>query len=89
MSSVDVDGFLFPLVVLEEAGISDGIYVDMTRRTSGRFEEGVVPFVVNLVGSEEEFGFVDRFVNGEGSVGPIDDWIGGPQPGESEDDVVL
>ena len=89
MGSVDVGGFFFPLVVLEEARISDGIYVNMARRASGGFKEGVMLFIVNFVGGEEEFGFVDGFVDGESPVGPIDDWVGSPQPGESKDDVVL
>ena len=65
------------MVVLEEAGISDGIYVDVARRASGRFKEGVVPLVVDFVGGKEELGFIDRVVNGEGSGSPIDDWVGG------------
>jgi len=72
MSSVDVGGLFLPLVVLEEARICDGIYINMARRASGGFEEGVVSFVVNFVRGEEEFGFV----NGESPVGPIDDWVG-------------
>jgi len=86
---VDVGGFFFPLVVFKEAGISDGIHVNMARRASGGFKEGVMLFIVNFVGGEEEFGFVDGFVDGESPVGPIDDWVGSPQPGESKDDVVL
>ena len=86
---VDVGGFLFPLVVLEEARISDGIYIDVARRASGGFKEGVVSFVVDFMGGEEEFGFVNRFVDGESPVGPIDDWVGSSQPGKSKDNVVL
>jgi len=88
-SSVDVGGFFLPLVVLEEARICDGIYVNVARRASGGFEEGVVSFVVDFVRGEEEFGFIDRFVDGESPGGPIDDWVGSPQPGESQDYVVF
>ena len=75
-SSVDVGGLFLPLVVLEEARVCDGVYVNVARRASGGFEEGVVSFVVNFMRGEEEFGFVDGFVDGEGSGGPIDDWVG-------------
>jgi len=82
-SSVDMGRFFLPLVVLEEMRISDGIHVDVVRRASGGFKEGVVPLVVDFVGGEEELGFIDRFVDGEGSGSPIDDWVGGSQPGKS------
>ena len=87
--SVDVGGFFFPLVVLEEARICDGVYINVARGASGGFKEGVVSFIVDFMGGEEEFGFVDGFVDGESPVGPIDDWVGSPQPGESKDDVVF
>jgi len=88
-SSVNVGGLFLPLVVLKEAGIFDGVYVDVARRASGGFEEGVVSFIVGFVRGEEEFGFINGFVDGEGLGGPIDDWVGGPQPGESQDYVVF
>jgi len=76
-SSVDVGGLFFPLVVLEEVRICDGICVYVARGASGGFEEGVVSFVVDFVGGKEEFGFVDGFVEGEGSGGPVDGGVGG------------
>ena len=76
-SSVDVCGFLFPLVVFEETGVGDGVHVYVTRGASGRFKEGVVSFVVDFMGGEEEFGFVDRFVDGESSGRPVDGGVGG------------
>jgi len=76
-SSVDIGRFFLPLVVLEEARIGDGIYINVARRTSGGFEEGVVPLVVNFMGGEEKLGFIDRFIDGESLGSPIDDWVGG------------
>jgi len=73
---VDVSGFFFPLVIFKETRISNGIYVNMARGASGGFEEGVVSFVIGFVGGEEEFRFVDRFIDGEGSGSPIDDRVG-------------
>ena len=55
MSSVDVGGLFLPLVVLEEARICDGIYVNVAGGVSGGFVEGVVLFVVDFVRGEEEF----------------------------------
>ena len=75
--SVDIRGFFLPFVIFEEVGIGDGVYVHVTRRASGGFKEGVVSFVVDLMGGEEEFGFVDRFVEGESSRGPVDGGVGG------------
>jgi len=48
------------------------------RRACGGSEEGVVSFVVDFVRDEEELGFVNGFVNREGSGSPIDDWVGSP-----------
>ena len=76
-SSINVCGFFFPLVILEEARICDGIHIYMARGTSGGFKEGVVSFVVDFVGSKEEFGFIDGFVEGEGLGGPVDGGISG------------
>jgi len=76
-SSIDVGGFFFPLVVLEEARIGDGIHVNVARGTSGGFEEGVVSFVIDFVGGKEEFRFIDRFIDGEGTGSPVDDRVGG------------
>jgi len=53
--SVDVGGLFLPLVVFEEMGVCDGIYIYMTRGVSGRFEEGVVLLIISFVGGEEEF----------------------------------
>ena len=64
------------MVVLEEVRIGDGIHINMVRGTSGGFEEGVVSFVVDFMRGEEEFRFIDGFVDGEGSGSPIDDWVG-------------
>jgi len=75
--SVNVSGFFLPLVVLEEARVHDGIYIYVVRGTSGGFEKGVVSFVVDFVGGKEEFGFVDGFVEGEGSGCPVDGGVGG------------
>ena len=49
----------------------------MVRGTSGGFKESVVSFVVDFVGGEEEFGFIDRLVKGESSRGPVDGGVGG------------
>ena len=76
-SSINVSGFFFPLVKFEEARIHDGIHIYVTRGASGGFKEGVVSFVVDFMGSEEEFGFIDGFVEGEGSGGPVDGGISG------------
>jgi len=77
VGSVDVSRLFLPLVEFEEARVSDGIYVYVARGTSGGFEEGVVSFVIDFVGSEEEFGFVDGLVEGEGSGGPVDGGVSG------------
>jgi len=74
-SPVDIGGFFLPLVKFEEAGVSDCVYIDMVRRVCRGSEEGVVSFVVDFMRGEEEFGFIDEFVDGEGSVSPVDDWV--------------
>jgi len=76
MNSVDVGRLFLPLVVFEEARISDGIHVNVARGACGGSEEGVVLLVVNFMRGEEKFGFIDGFVYGEGSGSPVDDWIG-------------
>jgi len=76
-SSVDVGRLLFPLIVLEEVRVGDGVYIDMVRGTSGGSEEGVMPFIIGFVRGKEEFGFVDGFIDGESSGGPVDNWVGG------------
>jgi len=76
-SSINVRGFFLPLVVLKEARICDGVHVYVARGASGGFKERVVSFVVDLVGGEEEFGFVNRFVEGEGSGGPVNGGVSG------------
>jgi len=76
-SPVDVSEFLLPLVVFEEARVSDGIHIYVARGASGGFKEGVVSFIVDFMGGEEEFGFVDGFVKGECSGGPVDGGVGG------------
>jgi len=76
-SSVYVRGLFLPLVVLKEVRICDGVHVYVARGASGGFKERVVSFVVDLVGGEEKFGFVDRFVEGEGSGGPVNGGVSG------------
>jgi len=76
-SSINVRGFFLPLVVLKEARICDGVHVYMTRGTSGSSKESVVSLVVDLVGGEEKFGFVDGFIEGESSSGPVNGGISG------------
>jgi len=75
-SSVDVGRLLFPLIVLEEARVGDGVHVDVARGTSGG-SEGVVPFIIGFMRGEEELRFVNRFVDGESSGSPVDNWVGG------------
>jgi len=75
--SVYIRGFFLPFVVFKEARIGDGVYVYVTRRASGRFEERVVSSVIDFVGGKEEFRFVDGFVDGEGSGGPVNGGVGG------------
>jgi len=53
-SSVDVGRLFLPLIVFEEARVSDGIYIDMARGTSGGLEEGVMPFIIGFMRGEEE-----------------------------------
>ena len=77
-SSVDVGRLFLPLVKFEEAGVSDCVHVDMARGACRGSEEGVVSFVVDFMRGKKEFGFIDGFVDGEGSVSPIDDWVGSP-----------
>jgi len=76
-SPVNVCGLLFPLVVFEEARVSDGVHVYVTRGASGGFKEGVVSLIVDFVGGEEEFGFVDGFVERECLGSPVDGGVGG------------
>jgi len=75
--SVNICRFFLPLVVFEEARIGDGVYVYVTRGASGGLKEGVVSFVVYFMGGEEEFGFVDGFVDGKSSGRPVDGGVSG------------
>lgn len=86
---VDKGGFLFPLVIFIKMGVSDGIYVNMVRRSGRRFVGGVVSFDVNFMENKEESGFVDRFITRKGSISPVDNWVGGMKPGEFKDDIVF
>ena len=76
-------GFFFPSIILEESGISDCIDMGMPRGSIGGFlEMGVVAGGVGSVGKVELFGLVQGFVDGQGSLIPVDGWVGVLEPGE-------
>ena len=77
-------GFFFPSIVLEESGISDGVDMDVLRGSTGGFlEVGIVVGGVGGVGKVEILRLVRGFINGQGSLIPVDGRVDVFEPGES------
>ena len=77
-------GFFFPSVVLEESGVSDGVDMGVPGGSIGGFLEiRVMVGGVSSVREVEVFGLVKGFIDGQGSLVPIDGRVDVFEPGKS------
>lgn len=87
--SIDESKLFFPLIIFRKARVSDGIYINMARGSGEGSAGRVVSFDIDFVGDEKESGFVDRFVDEESLISPVDNQVSDIKPGKSEDDIVF
>ena len=66
-------GFFLPSVVFEESGVRDSVDVNVSRGSTGGFQEvGIVVGGVGGVGKVEILRLVKGFIIGQGSSIPVD-----------------